>query len=184
MGDPIPGRADTKALENGSYNLSGLNQALREGNRLRISKIGDEIRAVLKRDTITGLETGGPSTDRILEHLSRNYLATPNRLHIHFEDREDFKMSPLDGWVYRQGNRVEAYMSEGSVVVDLVEQTATHVPQEVYDMVNRTGEPVIWKDEDRGYTYEISRGLLKVVGRDPNRKKRRVCLRAGKKGRR
>jgi hypothetical protein len=182
MGEPKLRGFDPRAKENGSYDLSGLNQALKEGNILRASCIAGEVRAILRKDgVITGVETGSPSADRILGYLSKNYPIRPSGKHFHLEYIEDFSPSPLDEWVYKIGDRVEAYASEdGLITVDLIEQTNTHVPKEIYDEVARTGEPVLF--EDRGYVYEISRNLFKIVEKKPNRKKGDYAYEQAKRG--
>lgn len=181
----LPKGFDPRIAESEGGVLSGLNQALKEGHRLRVFRIGSEIRAVLRQeDLITGLETGGPSTDRVLMRLSKNYQTRCSSVHGYFEDIKDFKMTSLDKWMHEKEPRIDAYVSEdGLIAVDLVKEVKVSVPDYIWQEAVKKKRSVIWKDKNRGYVYEVSSGLIKVIARDKKRREGEYTYEQAKRGR-
>lgn len=139
--------------------LTGIEKALRDGCTIHAFLSGGGLRVVrIEQNSVLKGYGEHPSIDHALRHADDDFLAggrdynvVYGREHLHYLTGSTSASSPLDAWL-RQGRTFDAYVRDREVVFELRGYGQTETPCEVIEQVDKTGQPVIWKN--RGYTYE------------------------------
>lgn len=142
--------------------LTGIDRALGEGNKLHGFRSGGGLRVIRleQEGRLTGYGEH-PSADEALIHVhedflsgGRDYHEVYGKLYPQYLTGSSEVTSPLDGWLI-QGHTVDAYqIDDGRVRVELTGLTETRQPQVVLDQAKALRRPIVWMD--RGFTYETT----------------------------
>ncbi len=142
--------------------LEGIERALQEGCRLRGFRSGGGLRVIRieKEDKCRGYGEH-PNVDDALSHANEDFIAGGRSqykeiygvLKPHYLTGSKHSTSYLDNWLL-QGKTIDAYVQDGSVVVELQGLFMVQTPDNIVNEVIRTGKTIRW--ENRGYLFESS----------------------------
>ncbi len=147
------------------FDISAIEQALRDGCRLHTFRSGGGLRVVRIENNEGELKGYGEhpaimdalvhaNQDCIDGHIPYEKQYGENGKYVHYLTGSTHSSTELDQWV-KQGYTFDAYYKtkDGCFVVELKGYEREDVPKDVQERVRNTRNPEVWKNEKRGYEF-------------------------------